>query len=444
MYILLLSGGSGKRLWPLSNDLNSKQFLKILEDRDGNKQSMMERVFQQLKEVGLDDRTVITTTSSQVDAIENQLGFRTSIIQEPSRRDTFPAIMLATSYLAERIDLEETVIIMPVDPYVELSFFERFEQLDQAVQEHPDALHLMGVEPLHPTSKYGYIIPQTSENMSIVERFQEKPTVEVASDLIEQGALWNCGVFACRLDFLMQCLEEQAVPTTFEALRSNYEALEKTSFDYAVVEKTDFLFVHRYDGYWKDLGTWNTLTEEMPHPLHGNARMLHSKNTHIVNELQVPVLGIGLDNLIVSVSPDGVLVASKDETPALKEYLTDDTLPPQFEWKRWGYATILHQQQLEDGRYAVTRRLHIKAHQQISHHYHPHTDSTWSILQGRAEALIDGQSQQLGPTSVVHIPQGVPHTLTTLEDLIMIEIKYSIDWTEQDNYPLPISIRYKP
>ena len=143
MYILLLSGGSGKRLWPLSNDLNSKQFLKILEDRDGNKQSMMERVFQQLQEVGLDDRTVITTTSSQVDAIENQLGFRTSIIQEPSRRDTFPAIMLATSYLAERIDLEETVIIMPVDPYVELSFFERFDQLDQAVQANPDALHLM-------------------------------------------------------------------------------------------------------------------------------------------------------------------------------------------------------------------------------------------------------------------------------------------------------------
>lgn len=85
----------------------------------------------------------------------------------------------------------------------------------------------MGVEPLHPTSKYGYIIPQTSENMSIVERFQEKPTLDVAADLIDQGALWNCGVFACRLDFLMRRLEEQNVPTSFEALRSEYETLEK-------------------------------------------------------------------------------------------------------------------------------------------------------------------------------------------------------------------------
>ena len=178
----------------------------------------------------------------------------------------------------------------------------------------------------------------------------------------------------------------------------------------------------------------------MPSSIHGNARLIHSTNTHIVNELQVPVLGIGLTDLIVSVSPDGVLVSSKEETPHLKDYLVDQELPPQFEWKRWGYATILHQQQLEDGRYAVTRRLHIQSNHQISHHYHAQTDSTWSILQGQAEATIDGKHQLLGPTSVVHIPREVPHTLKTLSDLIMIEIKYSIDWTEEDNYPLPISL----
>ncbi|WP_393964555.1 sugar phosphate nucleotidyltransferase [Exiguobacterium sp. S22-S28] len=440
MYILLLSGGSGKRLWPLSNDLNSKQFLRILEDADGHKQSMMERVFQQLEASGLADRTVITTTEAQLDAIEHQLGTKVSVIHEPSRRDTFPAIMLATSYLAERIDPTETIIVMPVDPYVDASFFQRFSALDEAVQAHPDALHLMGVEPLHPTSKYGYIIPESTSTMSPVQQFREKPSLETAVELIDQGALWNCGVFACRLDFLTERLNEQQVPVTYQALRTAYDSLEKTSFDYAVVEKTTHLFVHRYEGYWKDLGTWNTLTEEMPSSVHGNARLIHSTNTHIVNELQVPVLGIGLTDLIVSVSPDGVLVSSKEETPHLKDYLVDQELPPQFEWKRWGYATILHQQQLDDGRYAVTRRLHIQANHQISHHYHAQTDSTWSILQGQAEATIDGKHQLLGPTSVVHIPREVPHTLKTLSDLIMIEIKYSIDWTEEDNYPLPISL----
>ncbi len=443
MYILLLSGGSGKRLWPLSNDLSSKQFLRILEDRQGQKQSMMERVFLQLQEAGLSERTVITTTEAQLDAIEHQLGQDVAVICEPSRRDTFPAIMLATSYLAEIVDPTETIVIMPVDPYVDTSFFETFTLLDEAVHAHPDALHLMGVEPLHPTPKYGYIIPENADPMARVKKFQEKPTTAVAEQLIQEGALWNCGVFACQLSFLMKQLTAQDVPTGYRDLLVAYDSLEKTSFDYAVVEKTESIYVHRYDGYWKDLGTWNTLTEEMPSVLHGNARLLKSTNTHIVNELQVPVLGIGLKDLIVSVSPDGVLVSSKEETPHLKEYLVDQDLPPQFEWKRWGYATILHQQLLDDGRYAVTRRLHIKADQKISHHYHEHTDSTWSILKGKAEAIIDGERQLLEAPAVVHIPQGVPHTLKTIDDLIMIEVKYSVDWTEEDNYPLPISLRSK-
>ncbi|WP_214894121.1 sugar phosphate nucleotidyltransferase [Exiguobacterium sp. H66] len=439
MYILLLSGGSGKRLWPLSNDLNSKQFLRILEDPSGKKQSMIERVFLQLQEIKLAERTLISTTKSQLDAIEHQLGPDVAVICEPSRRDTFPAIMLATSYLAENIDSTETIVIMPVDSYVDMSFFERFSLLDTAVQSHPDALHLMGVEPLHPTSKYGYIIPETANQMARVKKFQEKPTIILAEQLIKENALWSCGVFACQLDFLIKQLFAQNVPTTYCDLLRSYDSLEKTSFDYAVVEKTELIYVHRYEGPWKDLGTWNTLTEEMPSVLHGNAHLLKSTNTHIVNELQIPVLGIGLDDLIVSVSPDGVLVSSKEETTHLKEYLVHQDRPPQFEWKRWGYATILHQQLLEDGRYAITRRLHIKANHQISHHYHEHTASTWSILKGRAEAIIDGKHQTLEAPSVVHIPQGVSHTLRTVNDLIMIEIKHSVDWTEEDNYPFPTS-----
>ncbi|WP_215142925.1 sugar phosphate nucleotidyltransferase [Exiguobacterium qingdaonense] len=444
MKLLLLSGGSGKRLWPLSNDINSKQFIRLLDDGQGAKQSMIERVFSQLSDMKLDQDAFILTNALQRDAIVYQIGTDANIITEPSRRDTFPAIVLGASYLNEqRIDPDETVLVMPVDAYVDLRFFEYFPQVNEAVQASDDALHLIGVTPLHPTSKYGYIVPNEMAQISSVRLFQEKPVVDVAERLIEQGALWNCGIFACKLHRLLDELTERNLPTTYSELTSRYDDLEKTSFDYAVVEHTESVFVHRYDGDWKDLGTWNTLTEEMTSTTHGQVELFESTNTHVINELNLPLIGVGLEDMIVAANADGILVSTKEATPQLKDYLASSDDYPKFKWKRWGQSEVIHHETLEDGNHSMTRRMLVQAGKELSYHYHEETDTIWTVLQGTASVTLDGRSFEVKPTDVISIRRGVAHTLKAHEDVVLIEVQYSNNQTIDDTRPVPPSLDQK-
>ena len=433
MKILLLSGGDGKRLWPLSNNSNAKQFIRLLPSRGGTKQSMLERVYNQLKTQDLDTNAFIITNVQQKDCVIHQVGTDTNIISEPTRRDTFPAIVLGASYLNEQhVPLDETVLVMPVDAYVDLRFFEYFPQVDQAVQASDDALHLIGVTPLHPTSKYGYIVPDETAQMSSVRLFQEKPTVDVAEQLIGQGALWNCGIFACKLHLLLDELAERNLPTTYSDLTSRYDELEKTSFDYAVVEHAESVFVHRYDGDWKDLGTWNTLTEEMTSTTHGQVELFESTNTHVINELNLPLIGIGLEDLVVAVNADGILVSKKEATPQLKDYLASSDDYPKFKWKRWGQSEVIHHETLADGHHSVTRRMLVQAGKELSYHYHEETDTIWTILQGTAIVTIDGESFEVRPTNAISIQRGKAHMLKASETVILIEVQYSLKYMNND------------
>lgn len=433
MKILLLSGGDGKRLWPLSNNSNAKQFIRLLPSRGGTKQSMLERVYNQLKTQDLDTNAFIITNVQQKDCVIHQVGTDTNIISEPTRRDTFPAIVLGASYLNEQhVPLDETVLVMPVDAYVDLRFFEYFPQVDEAVQANDDALHLIGVTPLHPTSKYGYIVPDETAQMSSVRLFQEKPTVDVAEQLIGQGALWNCGIFACKLHLLLDELAERNLPTTYSDLTSRYDELEKTSFDYAVVEHAESVFVHRYDGDWKDLGTWNTLTEQMTSTTRGQVELFESTNTHVINELNLPLIGIGLEDLVVAVNADGILVSKKEATPQLKDYLASSDDYPKFKWKRWGQSEVIHHETLADGHHSVTRRMLVQAGKELSYHYHEETDTIWTILQGTAIVTIDGESFEVRPTNAISIQRGKAHMLKASETVILIEVQYSLKYMNND------------
>ena len=201
MNIILLSGGSGKRLWPLSNDIRSKQFIKIFQGEDGELESMLMRVYRQITTVDSEARITIATSKKQVSAIKNQLSDRVNVCVEPDRRDTFPAICLAAAYLYHEkgVSKEEPVVVCPVDPYVEESYFEALKKLADLAREENANLTLMGIEPTYPSEKYGYIIPKSGEQVSPVATFKEKPDVETAKKYIAQGALWNGGVFAFRL-----------------------------------------------------------------------------------------------------------------------------------------------------------------------------------------------------------------------------------------------------
>lgn len=170
MNTILLSGGSGKRLWPLSNDVRSKQFIKIFETEEGTYESMLQRVYRQIRIVDPDARITIATSRTQVSTIYNQLGTEIGISVEPYRRDTFPAIVLAAAYLidVQGIPREESVVICPVDPYVDREYFEALKRLGELADEGGSKIVLLGIEPTYPSEKYGYIIPESAKEISKV------------------------------------------------------------------------------------------------------------------------------------------------------------------------------------------------------------------------------------------------------------------------------------
>ncbi|WP_243557313.1 sugar phosphate nucleotidyltransferase [Priestia megaterium] len=438
MNLVLLSGGSGKRLWPLSNDSRSKQFLKVLEHENDSLQSMVQRVWNQISNVGLEKSTVIATGKLQEDMIKSQIENQADFIIEPSRRDTFPAIALAVSYLysVQNIDREEVVAILPVDPYVEDDFFNRVKDLETVIQQSKAQLALIGVSPTYPSSKYGYIVPkqiEKSKDYFSVNRFTEKPTEIQAASLIEKGALWNCGVFAFKLGYVLSILEEKSVPTEYTELLKQYEKLPKISFDYEVVEQTQDIVALPYDGYWKDLGTWNTLTEEMATNQIGKGIISEdSKNVHLINELDIPVTVLGASNLIVAASPDGILVSDKEASPRIKELVGEFDNRPMYEERRWGWYRVLDYTKFTEGKEVLTKRICVEAGKNLSYQLHDYRNEVWTIIKGEGEFVLNNELRVVRPGDVLQVKSGDKHAIRAIDDLEIIEVQTGSQLIEED------------
>lgn len=443
MKLVLLSGGSGTRLWPLSNDARSKQFLKMLENKNGNIESMVQRVWNQINSVGLSNSSVIATSKSQVEMIESQLGSDVPVVVEPERRDTFPAIALAATYLYSEmgVNLEEVISVLPVDPYVEDHFFEKVKELEGALQQTDADLALIGVKPTYPSEKYGYIVPEESANqkgITSVSHFREKPTEVEAGELINQNALWNCGVFAFKLKYIVNLLIEKGLPVQFEELLNQYGLLPKISFDYEVVERANKIIVLPYNGYWKDLGTWNTLTEEMSTDVLGNGILSDdSKNTHLINELEIPVTVMGLTNVIVAASPDGILVSDKSSSPKIKEVVSKLKQRPMFEEKRWGSYKVLDHTKYSD-REVLTKKVCLDAGKNLSYQFHNLRKEVWTIISGKGQVVINGDVHNVQSGDVVEIPIGAEHAIKAETELKFIEIQSGSVLMKEDIYRIHI------
>jgi mannose-1-phosphate guanylyltransferase len=439
MKIVLLSGGSGKRLWPLSNDSRSKQFLKVLKNADGRLESMIQRVWGQIGEAGLQEHAYVATSKPQVEMIYSQIGSDINLIVEPERRDTFPAIALAATYLysVEGVSLNEAVVVMPVDPFVENTFFHQLKQLEE-VLDHSDAdLALIGVKPTYPSEKYGYIIPKPEQASARpfveVHSFREKPGKEEAAEMIRQAALWNCGVFAFKLDFIINILIAYELPIQYEEMLKRYAKLPKISFDYEVVEKANRVAAVRYDGGWKDLGTWNTLTEEIATPLIGKGIITEgSVNTHVINELDVPITLLNLSNVIVAASPDGILVADKDSSPLIKEVMKHSEQRPMYEERRWGRYRVLDYVTYPDGREVLTKRIFIAAGKNLSYQYHSLRDEFWTVVSGQGDMIIGDRRFPVSAGDVVSIPKESKHSLRAATDIEIIEVQTGTQLIEED------------
>ncbi|PGX26743.1 mannose-1-phosphate guanylyltransferase [Bacillus cereus] len=438
MKLILLSGGSGKRLWPLSNDSRSKQFLKVLKNENDEMQSMVQRVWGQLTSLGIENDAVIATSKSQVDMINSQLGNNVPIIIEPERRDTFPAIALAASYLysKEHVDLNEIVGVLPVDPYVENSFFERLLDLEKALNSSNADLGLMGVTPTYPSEKYGYIVPNigtSTKELIQVSHFKEKPATAEAEELLKQNALWNSGVFAFKLDKIISLLDQKGLPVQYDILVQQYATLPKISFDYEVVEKTKNIIALPYDGSWKDLGTWNTLTEEMGTNILGKGNMgAECKKNHIINELDIPVSVLGLSNIIVAASPDGILVSEKEASPRIKELVGDWDQRPMYEERRWGWYRVLDHTKYDDGNEVLTKRIGITASKNLSYQYHNNRSEVWTIVKGEGIFVLDDEIQVVRSGDVLEIQPGQKHAIKAVTDLEFIEVQSGSELIEED------------
>lgn len=429
LHIVLLSGGSGKRLWPLSNDVRSKQFLRIFKEDSGEYSSMIQRVYNDIRKAIPLGGVTIAAPKKQLSILNNQIGVNCSISKEPFRRDTFPAIALASFYLKDilQVSLDEIVVFLPVDPYVNFDFFLSVKRLGEIAKTSENNIMLMGIKPTYPSAKYGYIFPETFNEISKVNYFKEKPDEETAKEYLKQNALWNSGVFAMKLSYVIKKSEEILNVKTYQNLYDNFEKIMPISFDYAVVEKEEKIGVLRYNGEWKDLGTWNTLTEVMNSALGDVTFAKNVENVHAINELDMPLLVSGIKNAVVVASANGILVSDKNESSYIKPYVEKFPQEVRYTEKSWGDFKIL-----DVGENSLTIKIILNCGHKLSYHYHNHRNEIWTVTDGEGVVKIDGKKREISAGDIIEIKRKIPHTVSAKTRLSIIEVQIGDDISIED------------
>lgn len=347
MRLVLLCGGSGSRLRPLSNEIRSKLFLDLLPAPDGGRESMIRRLCRQLDEAGMLSSALFVVRSGQTAILRSRIGGSGLIIPEPGRRGTFMAAALAAAYLRSVLAAEpdETVCIMPADPLVDASFFRTIARLPETLAETSAKLALIGAQPAAPSDQFGYIVPSgnmQTEGPAAVERFVEKPDTAEAARLIRRGALWNCGVFALKLGDLLAAMAARGLPDDYGKLLEMYDHRTADSFDREIAEHEPNAVVLRHSGLWQDLGNWESLSGRLGADIVGIGSIsAGTRDTQIVNELHIPVHVIGVSGIIAAAGPDGILIADKARSGSVRDLPQFDRRPLIGEYD-WGSERIVY------------------------------------------------------------------------------------------------------
>ncbi|MCM2996921.1 sugar phosphate nucleotidyltransferase [Paenibacillus cellulositrophicus] len=437
MHIILLSGGAGQRLWPLSSGVRSKQFLKLLDEgNNAQKKSMLQRVWGQLKDANLTPFCYISANRTQGEMIRRHIDEQIVLIEEPEQRDTFPAVALSSSYLISKkgIDPNEVVIVLPTDLYIEKEFIETIKKLEKVIEETGANLAMIGTQPTTPSTKFGYIKPgkELLDCIFKVNSFHEKPDETTATELINESALWNCGIYAFRLRYIKSQLEYRGFKANYENLRLNYSTLPKKSIDYEIIEKETNSVVVRYDGMWRDLGTWSELSNMLNYSTSGQVITYgNTLNTTVINELDIPVAVIGIQNLIVAASPSGILVSDKNQSHHLKNLpgLFQASQEPNCEEKQTRTIDFSKKNGFE----ILTRRVCIQYGSNISYHSHQEREETWIIIEGEGEVVIDGLFWYVSQGDVIKIPKLSLHSIRAITtELMFIELQKGRVVTQDD------------
>jgi mannose-1-phosphate guanylyltransferase len=429
--VILLSGGVGARLWPLSNGHRSKVFLKLLPAPDGSTESMIQRIIRQLDSVGLLNSAIVITHHSQSDLISHHISDRIRVISEPCRRGTFNAVALSSVYLSDLMKAgpDETVCVLPVDLFVDDGFYEVIKRLPAILSESRSDLALLGVAPTHASEQYGYILPANTTNKDYykIQKFVEKPKKATARTLIKKKALWNCGVFAFKLSFMLDVIKQKYLPTNFEHLCSLFEPLMESSFDQEVVERTLNAIVVPYHGCWDDLGSWESLTQQLPSNTIGPGSLSHgTSNTQLINELSIPVHVIGAKGMIVAASPNGVIVAAKKSSNEIKNVLSNLETEQgiMYEEKNWGSITVLDNRDGGDGLSTRTSKIKMFAGSQSQLAAQEGCQICIIILSGFAEFDAGDDHRSIRAGDMERLSVGIRYRIksTTPLEYLKIEI----------------------
>lgn len=240
--------------------------------------------------------------------------------------------------------------------------------------------------------------------------------------------MWNGGVFAFKLGYVLNRAHELIDFTDYNDLFNKYDTLNKISFDYAVVEHEPVIEVMRYNGTWKDLGTWNTLTEAMDSTNVGEAILNDTcDNVHVVNELNMPVLCMGLKDVVVSASPEGILVSDKEQSSYIKPYVESLDHTVMFAEKSWGSFRVID---VSDD--SLTIKVKLNPGHSMNYHSHEYRDEVWTVISGNGRAVIDGKEQAITVGDVIKMPAGCKHTVIADDALSMIEVQIGKDISVHD------------
>ncbi len=217
---------------------------------------------------------------------------------------------------------------------------------------------------------------------------------------------------------------------SYDELFSNYADLKKISFDYAVVEQETGIEVLKYSGTWKDIGTWNALAESMGEEVVGKGRLSDEcENVHIVNELDIPILAMGLKDTIIAASPDGILVTTEDAADKIKPYVDDISQQIMFAEKSWGNYQVID---VEDN--SLTVKVTLNPGHRMNYHSHERRDEVWMIISGKGRTIVDGMEQPVKAGDVITMSSGCRHTVIAETALQLIEVQLGQDISVSDKH----------
>lgn len=442
MYGIILAGGSGSRLWPLSRELYPKQLLNLISDK-----SLLQSTFERLTNCMQKDEILSITNTKHSANVRMQLAQLTEnpkVLSEPVSKNTAPAIALATKYIMQETGEDPVILVVPSDHLIQdkehfLSTVKKGEKLAEE-----GYIVTFGIKPNYPETGYGYINTLKPLNIGFkVKEFVEKPNLETAEKYLKAGTYyWNSGIFMFKASTMLAEIEKNApeiskIAQNVDFTKSSdipfveFDKMPSISIDYAVMEKSDKIALVALESDWNDLGSWQSIYDVSKKDENNNVFIGHvidegSKNSFVYASSKL-VTTIGLEDTVIVETEDAILACKKDRTQDVKHiYETlkkqnDDThLIHKTVYRPWGYYTVIAQ---GDG--FLSKIIHVNSGQKLSVQSHNHRSEHWVVLTGTAKVVLEANERILSPGHSVDIPVKAIHSLQNpyKEALEIIEVQ---------------------